>query len=274
MTDARLFALAKADHTIIVTPQRNLTEFDFAQIESEASEVLGRISKDGGPNVVVDFTKIDYTGSTALSFFTRLFKKTRCRGGEMAFCNVSPLEREVLEVTRLDTLWPICDSLDDALAMVSESGTRSSNATWIVVADRSIARIFEQCGGSDAELNAIVTLRHPESRERMSDTVSDRPGSFRGGAIAGSESGQPNQEHEHRMSAAFAREVTTYLEGARQRGSFSRLVLIAAPMFLGSLRDNLSSPVRKLVEHEIAKDYTHIDGADVLAHLSELTVTA
>lgn len=274
MTDDRLFALAKADHSIIVTPQRNLTEFDFAQIESEASEVLGRISKDGGPNVVVDFSKIDYTGSTALSFFTRLFKKTRCRGGEMAFCNVSPVEREVLEVTRLDTLWPIYDSLGDALAAVSKSAMRSSDTTWIVVADRAIARIFEQRGGSVTELHAVVTLRHPESRERMSDAVSDQPGSFRGGAIAGSESGQPNLEHDHRMSAAFAREVTTYLEGARQRGSFSRMVLIAAPMFLGSLRDSMPSSIRKLIEHEIAKDYTHLDGADVLAHLGDLTATA
>jgi anti-anti-sigma factor len=274
MTAARLFALAKADRTIIVTPQRNLTEFDFVQIESEGSEVLGQIFKNGGPNIVVDFSKINYTGSSALCFFIRLFKKTRCGGGEMAFCNVSPVEREVLEVTRLDTLWPICDSLDDALAIVSESEARVSTATWIVVADRAIARIFEQCGGSDAELRAVTTLRHPESRERMSDVVSDGQGSFRGGGIAGSESGEPTQDYEHRMSAAFAREVATYLDGARQRGSFSRLILIAAPMFLGSLRDSLSSPVRKLVERELAKDYTHLDGAEVVAHLGELTASA
>lgn len=274
MTDAPLFALAKADHTIIVTPQRNLTEFDFAQIETEASEILGRISKDGGPHVVVDFSKIEYTGSTALAFLTRLFKKTRCRGGEMVFCNVSSVEREILEVTRLDSLWPICNSLDDALATVSESSTRQSNVTWVVVGDRAIARIFEQCGGADGDLQAVTTLRHPESRERMSDTVSDGPGSFRGGAITGSESGEPTQDFEHRTAAAFAREVATYLDGARQRGSFARLVLIAAPMFLGVLRDSLSRPVRKLVEHEMAKDYTHLDGSEVQTHLGELSATA
>jgi hypothetical protein len=32
MTDAPLFSLARADHAIIVTPQRNLTEFDFMQL--------------------------------------------------------------------------------------------------------------------------------------------------------------------------------------------------------------------------------------------------
>lgn len=274
MPDSPLFALSRADHAIIVTPQRNLTEFDFTQIETEAAEILGQITKSGGQNVVVDFSKIDYTGSTALSFFTRLFKKTRCRGGEMAFCNVSPVEREVLEVTRLDTLWPICDSIDDALIAVSESSSGPSSATWVVVADRAIARIFEQCGGADGDLHAVTTLRHPESRERMSDAVSDGPGSFRGGAITGSESGEPNQNHEHRTADAFAREVATYLDGASQRSSFARLVLISAPMFLGSLRSQLSPPVRKVVELEVAKDYTHLDGSEIQTHLGELSATA
>ena len=274
MTDDPLFTLSRADHTIIVTPQRNLTEFDFTQIETEAAEILGQITKNGGPNVVVDFSKIDYTGSTALSFFTRLFKKTRCCGGEMAFCNVSPVEREVLQVTRLDTLWPICDSVDDALAAVGNSSSGTSSSLWVVVADRAIARVFEQCGGPDGDLHAVTTLRYPESRERMSDAVSDGPGSFRGGSIAGSESGEPNQNHEHRTAAAFAREVATYLDGARQRGSFARLALIAAPMFLGSLRNSLSTPVRKIVEVEVAKDYTHLDGSEVQTHLGQLSATA
>ncbi|MFT5325011.1 MAG: anti-anti-sigma factor [Planctomycetaceae bacterium] len=273
MTDTPLFVLARADHTIIVTPQRNLTEFDFAQIETEGARVLGQISKDGGPNVVVDFSKIDYTGSTALSFFTRLFKKTRCRGGEMAFCNVSPAEQDVLRITRLDTLWPICDSLDDALQKVNSDVRHTADVTWIVVADRAIARIFEQCGGSDSELQAVSTLRHPQSRERMSDGVTDGPGSFRGGGITGSESGDQKQDHRHHTAEDFAREVAAHLDEARQRGQFGHVILVAAPLFLGELRNALSPPLSHLVEHELAKDYTHLDGATISKHISELAAT-
>jgi hypothetical protein len=36
----------------------------------------------------------------------------------MAFCGVSDHEREILKVTKLDGLWPICDSREEALKAV------------------------------------------------------------------------------------------------------------------------------------------------------------
>lgn len=274
MTNTPLFTLTRAEDTIIVTPQRDLSDFDFIQIETAAAEVLGQITGDGGPNVVVDFSKIKFCGSTALGFFARLFKKTRCRGGEMAVCNVSPDEREVLRVTRLDTLWAVCDSLDEAIVAVRSATTTRDDVTWIVVADRAIARIFEQYGGSDCGLRAITTLRHPESRERMSDEVTDGAGSFRGGAIAGSESGEPNQDFRHHTAEVFARELSTYLDAARQRGEFSHLALIAAPLFLGVMRDCLPAQVKRVVEHEVARDYTHLDAAEIQTRMTDLGLTA
>ena len=267
MSQAPLFAIARVDQAVILAPQRDLSEFDFAQIDAEASEVMGKISKGSGVNVVVDFSKMDYCGSTALSFFTRLFKKTRLRGGEMAFCNVSPGEREVLRITRLDTLWPICDTLDDALAAVAAAAERNAQANWVVVADRAIARIFAQHDGPGSELQSVKTLRHPESRERMSDEVSDGPGSFAGGGIAGHESGEPQQDHRHHTAEVFAKEVAEYIDAARQRHEFGELTLVAPPLFLGTLRDALPAPLAKLVRTEVHKDYTHLDGDEIRTHL-------
>lgn len=269
-----LFALARADNAIILTPQRNLSEFDFPQIETEAAEIMGQISKDGGPIVVCDFSKMDYCGSTALGFFTRLLKDTRSRGGEMAFCNVSAGEKEVLEVTKLDTLWPICDSLDEALQTAAARASGTACDTWVVVADRAIARIFEKSDNADGELRSVATLRHPQSRERMSETVTDGPGSFRGGAIAGSESGEPNQDHRHHTAENFAREVAAKLEAGRQSGDFRQLILISAPLFLGALRDAMSPPLKQLVELEVDKDYTHLEASRILTHLNEVAATA
>ena len=36
----------------------------------------------------------------------------------MAFCNISEDERDVLRITRLDTLWSICESRSDAMEAV------------------------------------------------------------------------------------------------------------------------------------------------------------
>jgi len=37
----------------------------------------------------------------------------------MAFCNLSPHERDILAAVELDRLWPLCDSREEALQMVN-----------------------------------------------------------------------------------------------------------------------------------------------------------
>jgi protein required for attachment to host cells len=175
---------------------------------------------------------------------------------------------EVLRITRLDTLWPICDSLDEALKVVDEARRRRTESNWVVVADRAIARIFQQLDGPGSELQSITTLRHPESRERMSDEVSDGPGSFAGGGIVGRESGEPQQDHRHHTAEVFAKEVAKYLDAARQRHEFGELTIVAPPLFLGTLRDALSVPLAKLIRRELHKDYTHLNGEQIWAHLA------
>ena len=66
-------------------------------------------------NVVLDFRRTDYYGSTALSFFVKIWKRVREVGGQMVFCNLSEHEREILAMTSLDALWPICHSRESAL---------------------------------------------------------------------------------------------------------------------------------------------------------------
>jgi hypothetical protein len=36
----------------------------------------------------------------------------------MAFCNLSPQEKEILRLTKLDSLWPICGSREEAMQTV------------------------------------------------------------------------------------------------------------------------------------------------------------
>jgi anti-anti-sigma factor len=118
-TPSNLFELEQQGDTLIVTPTADLRELRYEEIEDAASDVLRWL--DGGPvrNVVLDFGRTAYYGSTALGFFIKVWKRVRSRGGQMAFCNISDLEREILDVMQLGGLWPICASRADALAAVS-----------------------------------------------------------------------------------------------------------------------------------------------------------
>ena len=108
-----LFEIESDGDTVIVTPSRDLREVDYDQIETGAREVLDLLRDNSARHVVMDFVRTDYYGSTALGFFVKLWKRVSGRGGKMAFCNLSDHEKEILETTRLASLWPICASRKD-----------------------------------------------------------------------------------------------------------------------------------------------------------------
>jgi anti-anti-sigma factor len=103
---------------LIILPRANLAESDYEQIEEGAKDVLALLNNGQVKNVVMDFTHTNYYGSTALGFFLKLWKRVKSQNGKMAFCNVSEHEREILQLTHLDTLWPICKNRSEALAAV------------------------------------------------------------------------------------------------------------------------------------------------------------
>lgn len=114
--EADLFELECREDTLIITPTGDLSEFQFREMTEQAKQVFEQLeSSQTIQNVVVDFQRTDYFGSTALGLFVQLWLKVCRRGGRMALCNLSEREREILQITHLDSMWPICDSLEQAL---------------------------------------------------------------------------------------------------------------------------------------------------------------
>lgn len=116
-----LFEIETEGDTVVVTPTTNLGEFDYQELVEEADELLKLLEGTADKrNVVVDFHRTDYFGSTALGFLLKLRKITSGRQGEMALCGVSEHEREILASTKLDSLWPIVESREQALESVKK----------------------------------------------------------------------------------------------------------------------------------------------------------
>jgi len=73
------------------------------------------------PRLVLDLSQTDLIGSTFIELLVRAWKRLRERGGTMVFCGLHPFCVEVLEVTRLTTLWDIYPTRAEAVeSLISE----------------------------------------------------------------------------------------------------------------------------------------------------------
>lgn len=140
--------------------------------------------------------------------------------------------------------------------------------TWILVAQRSGARIFEH-EAPGAGLQLVNTILHEDGRLRDGELSADRPGGSVDRNSHGQHSMQSEESPHERVIADFVRSLAKMLEGARVEQRYSKLVLVAEPRMLGQLREALDAPTSALVIGSLDKDYYPRDQDHLLKALSE-----
>ena len=131
--------------------------------------------------------------------------------------------------------------------------------TWVLVANASKAVLYHFVPPGAKEkpkLMIVDEFSHPESREKDHDLTSDREGEYiskPGGHGNFIEASDP-----HKYEAkVFAHQLFQKLEQGRVGNQYQKLVLVAAPHFLGLLRQEIDErPLKKVTIKEITKDYT------------------
>ena len=142
------------------------------------------------------------------------------------------------------------------------------NSTWLVVADNSRARIF--CMESrTSPIEEIKSIVHTEARLHEQNMTSDLPGRGNGSAGAGGHAYQDEVSPKEQENINFSREVANELDSARKENKYKQFVLVAAPEFLGNLRNQLNAQTQKLVCFELAKNLSHLNAAEIRKHLPE-----
>jgi protein required for attachment to host cells len=124
---------------------------------------------------------------------------------------------------------------------------------WVVVANKAEARIYSQ-KRLRGPLSLVKTRIHDEGRAHLQDLVSDQPGRVHDRMGPARHRMEPNTGFQEEDLLRFARDVTDHLATAHQRKEFDRLVLIAAPAFLGMLRKTVSPNIAEVIIDEIPKD--------------------
>ena len=138
----------------------------------------------------------------------------------------------------------------------------------IVVADSARARIFT-ADSAHSPLNEIETMAHPEGRMHEQGMVSDMPGKDSGKGGGGDHAFQEKIEPKEQEMIEFAKRVADYLDDTRKSNKLNKLLLVAAPAFLGELRTHLSNETSEKIVFELDKNLAQHSIEDIRQHLSK-----
>jgi protein required for attachment to host cells len=154
--------------------------------------------------------------------------------------------------------------------------------TWVIAADSNRARIFE-LSGRDGKLQEIEDMHNPEGRQQEREMVTDANGRFGQGSSQSAGVGTGNvgtrgQAHNHEPQQTtrehevemFSKQLVRYLDQARNEHRFDKLRVIAAPKMLGLIRQNMSKEAHRMVEEEIPKNISGLEGREVEEYLRQL----
>ncbi|HSH84638.1 MAG TPA: host attachment protein [Guyparkeria sp.] len=157
--------------------------------------------------------------------------------------------------------------------------------TWVVVADEARARFFVVRDNKGAYLGSelypssqpapegaleeITTLSNPSARMRGIELETDRPGRMPDRMEDAMSAYEPRYSVKEVEAQRFARDVVSQLDQARHDGKMDRFYLLAAPNFLGLLRDEMGKGLQEALVSEQVKNVSDRTVEEIRAALPQ-----
>ncbi len=128
--------------------------------------------------------------------------------------------------------------------------------SWVVVCDGGKALIMQNTGdASGINLKVQETLTQPNEPDR--EIGADKPG--RTHAADGLSGSAVEETDWHKQAEVeFLKQVASKLDLLVRERDVQRIVIVAPPRALGTLRASLSADVQAAVSAELAKDYINL----------------
>jgi protein required for attachment to host cells len=142
-----------------------------------------------------------------------------------------------------------------------------ANLWWIVLADATDAWIYEALS-PPGPWKLAAEVHHPESRARVQDLVSDRPGRVRQSGTSKRPAMETQTPVKKREAHVLVQELASELKRGVDQERFEAAIIAAPPALVGVLRKSLDPSVAKRVRAFIDKDYVHLEPKQAKEHLS------
>lgn len=127
--------------------------------------------------------------------------------------------------------------------------------TWILVADRAHARLFQiMPTHGDGGFDEVVDFPNPEGRMSVAELGGQGLPSGHDRMGPGRHAIEPHTLLVDKVSQRFAAELAQVLQRGRIENRFDALILIAPPRFRGQLKRELDPQVIRRIVAEVDKD--------------------
>jgi anti-sigma B factor antagonist len=103
--------------TCIEFVDRNI--LDEANIQQIGDEISSLVDSQRRPRVMISFANVDHLSSAALGTLITINNKIRSKDGQLRLANIDPQIYEVFVITKLNKLFQIHDSAEEALSSFS-----------------------------------------------------------------------------------------------------------------------------------------------------------
>ncbi len=103
-------------------------------ILGDESSALRQMVRDLLPDhhqLVLDLGNVTYIDSSGLGVLVGLWSSAKKSGGEIKLANLSPEMNDMLQLTKLVTVFQIFDKVEDAAATFNPGAGRSTPVEWV-----------------------------------------------------------------------------------------------------------------------------------------------
>ena len=82
----------------------------------DLKKIFDKLISQKTPKIIVEMTKVAYVDSSGLATLVGILKNMRSYGGKMRLAGMSPKVKSLFEITKLDKLFEIMASEEEAIA--------------------------------------------------------------------------------------------------------------------------------------------------------------
>ena len=86
----------------------------------QLKQQLEELSKTDINKIIIDMQNVNFTDSTGIGVLIICFKKVKQAGGNLIIANANATVRNILSITKLDNIFQIYDSVDEAESSLSK----------------------------------------------------------------------------------------------------------------------------------------------------------